>query len=221
MGILHVVASEKATMARLCHDVRQYVAAGLMVARMPGDEDLPPPVRHRLQTLELLLEHLSEMVGGNLEQERDERVMRSVDLTSLVSECLQVFGLTYDVPVEVDDSGPAFGLGDPVLLRRAIGNVLDNALRAAGDRGTVHVEVSSDEHSASVEVRDDGTGFGTIASGNGHGMSVVGRVLQECHGRLEITSGPGPGTTVRMLIPSGGHERNRPPVLRRPEGAAS
>ena len=28
-------------MARLCHDVRQYVAAGLMVARMPGDEDLP------------------------------------------------------------------------------------------------------------------------------------------------------------------------------------
>ena len=91
--------------------------------------------------------------------------MRSVDLTSLVNECIQVFGLTYDVPIEVDDSGPAFGLGDPVLLRRAIGNVLDNALRAAGDQGTVHVKVGSDEHSASVEVRDDGTGFGTIASG--------------------------------------------------------
>ncbi len=60
-----------------------------------------------------------------------------------------------------------------------------------------------------------------IASGHGHGMSVVGTVLQECHGRLEITSGPGPGTTVRMLIPSGRHERTRPPVRRPAEEAAS
>ena len=221
MGIPYTVASEKSTMARLCHDVRQYVAAGLMITRMPGDEDLPPPLRHRLQTVEHVLEHVSEMVGDNLEQEHDEPVIRSVDLTSVVDECIQVFALTYDVPIEVDEHGPAFGRGDPVLLRRAIGNVLDNALRASGDQGTVHIKVSSDEHSASVEVRDDGTGFGTIASGTGHGMSVVGSVLQECHGRLEITSGPGPGTTVRMLIPSGGHERNRPPVRRRREGAAS
>ncbi len=148
MGIPYAGASEKSTMARLCHDVRQYVAAGLMVTRMPGDEDLPPPVRHRLQTVEHLLEHVSEMVGGDLEHEHGEPVMRSVDLTSLVDECIQVFGLTYDVPVEVDEYGPAFGRGDPVVLRRAIGNVLDNALRAAGDQGTVHVKVSSDEHSA-------------------------------------------------------------------------
>src|SRR3954451_1259659 len=212
VGILHVVASEKGTMARLCHDVRQYVAAGLMVARMPGDEDLPPPVRQRLHTVELLLEHICEMVGSNLEQEHDEPVTRSVDLASLVDECIQVFGLTHDVPIEVDQRGPAFGRGDPVLLRRAIGNVLDNALRAAGDRGTVYVRVGADEHSASVEVRDDGTGFGTIAPGTGHGMSVVGSVLRECHGRLEITSGPGPGTTVRMLIPSGRNERTGAPA---------
>ena len=214
-------ASETATMARLCHDVRQYVAAGLMVTRMPGDEDLPPPVRQRLQTVELLLAHVSEMVGGNLDHEDNDQVTRSVDLTSLVDECIQVFGLPHDVPIEVDECGPAFGRGDPVLLRRAIGNVLDNALRAAGDRGTVHVRVGSDEHSASVEVRDDGTGFGTIASGTGHGMSVVGSVLRECHGRLEITSGPGPGTTVRMAIPSGGHERTRAPARRHGEEAAS
>ena len=85
--------------------------------------------------------------------------MRSVDLTTLVDECLQVFGLTYDVPVDVDESGPVFGRGDPVGLRRAIGNVLDNALRAAGDQGTVHVKVSSDDHTAAVEVSDNGTGL--------------------------------------------------------------
>ena len=221
MGIPHAGASEKSTMARLCHDVRQYVAAGLMVTRMPGDEDLPPPVRHRLQTVEHLLEHVSEMVGDVLKRERDEPVMRSVDLTTLVDECVQVFGLTYDVPVYVDESGPVFGRGDPVGLRRAIGNVLDNALRAAGDQGTVHVKVSSDDHAAAVEVSDTGPGFGRVASGHGHGMSVVGTVLHDCHGRLEITSGPEPGTTVRMLIPRGRHERHRPYVRRPPEEAAS
>lgn len=220
MGISYVGASEKSTMARLCHDVRQYVAAGLMVARMPGDEDLPPPVRHRLQTVEHVLEHVSEMVGDDLEQEHDGPVMRSVDLTILVDECLQVFALSYDVPVDVEESGPVFGRGDPVGLRRAIGNVLDNALRAAGDQGTVHVKVSSDDDTAAVEVSDNGTGFGTVAFGHGHGMTVVGTVLHDCHGRLEITSGPEPGTTVRMLIPRGRHERYRPPV-RPPLGEAA
>jgi hypothetical protein len=86
VGILYVGASEKTTLARLCHDVRQYVAAGLMVTRMPGDEDLPPPVRHRLQTVQHVLEHVSEMVGDDLEQEDVEPVMRSVDLTILVDE---------------------------------------------------------------------------------------------------------------------------------------
>jgi len=221
VGTPHIVASEQSTMARLCHDVRQYIAAGLMVARMPGDEDLPPPVRHRLQTVEHVLEHVSEMVGDDLEQEHDEPVMRSVDLTILVDECVQVFGLTYDVPIDVEESGPVFARGDPVGLRRAIGNVLDNALRAAGHRGTVRVKVSSDDHTAAVQVSDNGTGFGTVASGNGHGLCVVGTVLHDCHGRLEITSGPEPGTTVRMLIPRGRHERHRPPERRPPGEAAS
>ena len=220
MGIPHTIASEKLTMARLCHDVRQYVAAGLMVARMPGDEDLPPPVRHRLRTVEHVLEHVSEIIGDDLEQEHEDRLMRSVDLTTLVNECLQVFAPRYDVPVDVEESGPVFGRGDPVGLRRAIGNVLDNALRAAGDQGAVHVKVSSDDHTAAVEVSDNGTGFGTVASGQGHGMSVVGSVLHDCHGRLEITRGPEPGTTVRMLIPRGLHKRYRPPASR-PLGEAT
>ena len=221
VGTPYSVASEKSAMARLCHDVRQYVAAGLMVTQMPGDEDLPPPVRQRLRTVEHVLEHVSEMGDGDLVHEIGEPGMRSVDLANLVDECIQVFGLTYDVPVEVVEHGPAFGRGDPVALRRAIGNVLDNALRAAGDDGTVHVKVSSDEHSASVEVSDDGPGFGTITSGQGHGMSVVGTMLQECHGRLEITSGPESGTTVRMLIPGGRHERSRPRVRRLRTGCES
>jgi hypothetical protein len=52
-------------------------------------------------------------------------------------------------------------------------------------------------------------------------MSVVGTMLQECHGRLEITSGPESGTTVRMLIPGGRHERSRPRVERLRAGSES
>jgi two-component system sensor histidine kinase PilS (NtrC family) len=37
--------------------------------------------------------------------------------------------------------------------------------------------------------------------GSGLGLAVVGRVVEECGGRIAIDSGPGRGTTVTLAFP--------------------
>ena len=59
--------------------------------------------------------------------------------------------------VEVTVAAPAVVAGRHGELERAIGNLLDNAIRHA--KTTVHVRVDVDDGSVSVVVEDDGTGI--------------------------------------------------------------
>jgi signal transduction histidine kinase len=140
----------------------------------------------------------------------ETRTTSNVDLVDLIDECVRVAELNHGVSAVLVHTGPVLVHADAVLLRRAIGNVLDNAARATGAGGSVTVTVESDSRAACVEVVDEGLGFGHVAPGSGQGLSIVDMALRACKGRLEITSGPGPGTTVRLLFPvrddGGGHE---------------
>ena len=53
------------------------------------------------------------------------------------------------------------------------------------------------------ELHHDGAGFGQVPKGDGYGMAVVATVVRKHRGRLEISSGPEPGTTVRISVPAG------------------
>ena len=192
--------AEASGFSEFCHDVRQYVAAGLLLTRLPGDDQLDPELRRRLGTLDTILEQISAMVSAELEGEGPQQWL--VDLVALVDECVRVVQLNHEVQVAVDAAGSAVAYGDPVLMKRAVTNVLDNASRASGPEGAVSVRISSDANEATVEVADEGPGWGTIPSVHGHGLSVVDRALQACAGRMEIRSGPRRGTTVRLVVPA-------------------
>jgi signal transduction histidine kinase len=193
---------DEGALVRLRHDMRQYVAAGVLLSLQPGDEHLDPEIRARLRHINQLFARMRELTETPpAESERSRRTPR-VDLVELVDECVSVARLTHAVPLDVSGDVQVEASVDPVMLRRAVNNVLDNATRAAGESGQVRVGVHRMPGQAVVEVTDDGNGFGRIPSVSGHGMSVVDQALRACHGRLEIFSGPGPGTTVRLLIPA-------------------
>jgi signal transduction histidine kinase len=125
-----------------------------------------------------------------------------VDLVELVDECVAVVELTHQVSIDTQADDHPVAYGDPVLVRRAVANVLDNASRAAGQSGTVHVRLGQHEGSTWVEVEDHGRGFGRIPPGRGHGLQIVDRALRSQRGSLEITDGAENGTVVRMRLPS-------------------
>jgi signal transduction histidine kinase len=183
---------------QLRHDLKQYVAVGVLLTQVPHDESLDEDVRERLDRLNQVFLRMEELTRSPLRSTAEGWL---VDLVDLVEECVSFAQVTHDVPLDVSSTGPIKAVCDPVLLRRAVSNVLDNATRAAGRSGRVLVRVDSIPGEAMVEVRDDGNGFGRIPSVSGHGMSIVDQALRACQGSLQIISGPGPGTIVRMHIP--------------------
>ncbi len=183
---------------QLLHDLRQYVAAGILLSAPGrwGPEDHGPERLERIHEVFLRMDELTA------QPDPEQRQIWVVDLVQLVDECVSLARLAHGIPFNVEGPPRVEASCDPVLLRRAVVNVLDNATRATGASGHVRVIVSNRPGEALVEVSDEGEGFGRIPSGSGLGMSIVDQALRACQGSLEIISGPGPGTTVRMHIPS-------------------
>ena len=185
-------------LTRRRHDLRQHVAAGrLLLEVLEGGSDEAGTDR-ALEGLRLVFRALSDLAGpAGAAGER-----WTFDAADLVAECVGAMGLVDDARLDLVTGSPTVAFGDPVLLRRAVTNALDNAVRAAGHGGHLRVVVDGLPGSVLVEIHDNGAGFGQIPTVTGQGMSIIGRALRASNGRLEISSGPGPGTTVRMLIPA-------------------
>jgi signal transduction histidine kinase len=186
-------------LATLCHDLRQCVTAGLLLTQLPKENPLDSETRRRFELIKQTLTHAGELLErATLEVSPKQWVL---DLTELVEECAGVAEFSHKIRIEREATEPALVSGDPLLLHRAIDNMLDNAGRAAGDSGDIVVRVGAAGDRAWVEVADDGPGFGRIEHGTGQGLSVISSAVRACDGKLEITSGPGPGTAVRVTLP--------------------
>lgn len=87
---------------------------------------------------------------------------------------------------------------------RVAQEALSNAARHAEPRA-IELSLAEADGQVVVTVHDDGRGFDPVRVVGGHGMGLEmmrGRVA-ELGGTLNLTSGPGRGTTVRVRIPRG------------------
>jgi signal transduction histidine kinase len=193
--------------AALCHDLRQCVTAGLLLTELPSESHLDTETRRRFDLIHQTLTHAGALLEQVTVDERPQHWL--LDLTDLAEQCADVAEFRHKVRVVNETADPAIVSGDPLLLHRAIDNMIDNAGRAAGAYGDVVVRVGAADDEAWVEVSDDGPGFGRIEHGTGQGLSVVSAAAHDCDGRLEIKSGPGPGTSVRVTLPRA-HARPAP-----------
>jgi signal transduction histidine kinase len=113
-------------------------------------------------------------------------------------------------------------LGDPGTLNQVWLNLLDNALKAVGERGVVKVATVCRGDEAVVTITDNGVGirpedmerlfqpfFSTRAAGEGTGLGLAlsRRIILRHGGHISLTSTPGQGTQVEVRLPL------RPPPL--------
>jgi len=109
---------------------------------------------------------------------------------------------------------------DPELLRRAIENILRNAIRYSPETSTIEVRLDDCPNGVIIRVRDYGPGvpedmlgrifdsfFRVDESRDGHeggvglGLSIVRRVVLLHHGQVRAENAL-PGLRVEMLLPS-------------------
>jgi two-component system sensor histidine kinase RstB len=126
-----------------------------------------------------------------------------------------------EVQLEVEARGQDLTLrANPRLFRRALQNLLQNALRHA--RGRVVVELGRDGEALLLVVRDDGPGvaaedrqrifepFARLddsrsrqSGGSGLGLAIVQRVMQAHGGTVAVDSAPEGGARFSLCWPAG------------------
>lgn len=187
--------------------------------------DEPDPQRRRkLATIVDQAFRARDMIGGLMVFAKPPvaRPVR-VDLAALVESVLGSLGerpvgeglmLRSDLPADA-----VWGWVDPKLVAEALHAVILNAVEAAQQAGTVTVSLapSSENGLQAILVVDDGPGIeredlpvvfdpfhcGREAGrGLGVGLSHAWALARACGGRMELVSGRGQGTSVRLLLPA-------------------
>ncbi len=125
-------------------------------------------------------------------------------LRRLVSDLAQRNDFVLDVDLDDLPDDPRLPGDIETVVYRVVQEALTNVVRHAGaSRARVSVAVASGRIRA--EIVDDGVGFDAAAAAHHRSLGVTGMTERAAlaGGRVEITSSPGAGTTVRLDLPVG------------------
>ncbi len=121
-------------------------------------------------------------------------------------------------------------IGDPDALRRAVGNLLSNAIRLAPAGSEITVAANRQGRWLWIAVQDSGPGIaegdqvrvfdrfwrkGAGASADGHtglGLAIVRQIVEAHGGRVRLFSRLGTGSTFVLWLPPGDREADPGPI---------
>lgn len=221
------VDAQKQFLTDVAHEVtsplaRMRMALGLLEPRLSGDSrellhDIEDEIRQMVAMLdELLLYSKADLASGPPE-------LRAVALCGLLAEVLAREDPMRRIRLDVTPGLVVLALQP--MLARAIGNLVRNALRHAGE---VDIELSAAQHGARVELRiaDRGPGVPAAAiarlgepffrphaarsrdtGGNGLGLAIVRRCIGNCAGRVWFRNRDGGGFEVQIELLAASPER--------------
>jgi signal transduction histidine kinase len=172
---------------------------------------------------EKVIETLAEM-GAMLEETlalaragRATEAIRPIDLNALADAVVEEF-VTLGQPVEMRTGERHVAGVQPNLLRRALRNLIENAVRHGGG-ASVSVQAAGDK--VAIEVADDGPGIPEAelanvmepfvrlegsrnrgTGGSGLGLTLARSAAQAHGGSLELVNRPEGGLLARILLPA-------------------
>ena len=198
-------------------------SAELIENGMVKPDDLPRFVGHIHAEAARLVTLIDDIIRLSQLDEGDAMPTEPVDLLAVSQEAaenLQDVAAARGVTVGVTGQ-PAVIPGVRRLIYEIVYNLCDNAIKYNRDGGRVDVTVAADADGSSITVADTGIGIAPehqgrvferfyrvdkshskASGGTGLGLSIVKHAVQYHHGRIELESTPGTGTTIRVVFPN-------------------
>ncbi|QXD16383.1 PAS domain-containing protein [Rhodocaloribacter litoris] len=165
------------------------------------------------------LQRIKEIVQGLKSFARvDEAEMQMANVNESLETTLRVIWneLKYRCAVETRFNPLPLIPCYPGKLNQVFMNLLLNAAQAISDHGVIVIETEATETEVIVRITDNGTGippehlpklftpfFTTkpVGKGTGLGLSISYGIIQQHHGRIEVESTVGEGTTFTIYLP--------------------
>lgn len=198
-------------------------SAELIENGMVKPDDLPRFVGHIHAEAARLVTLIDDIIRLSQLDEGDAMPTEPVDLLAVSQEAaenLQDAAAARGVTVGVTGQ-PVVIPGVRRLIYEIVYNLCDNAIKYNRDGGRVDVTVAADADGSSITVADTGIGIAAehqgrvferfyrvdkshskASGGTGLGLSIVKHAVQYHHGRIELESTPGTGTTIRVVFPN-------------------
>lgn len=216
-------------LSRVSHELRTPLNAVLGFGEILSMSDLTEEQRDWVGSVLKAGRHLLGLLNDVLDVSRIESGQLSlspepVALAGLLADTVELVAPMADshqvrLEAELESRGHYYVLADRQRLRQVLLNLLSNAIKYNRRHGTVTIEVRADEARVWISVVDTGIGIplddlarlfipferlGAARSGiegTGLGLVLSRRLAESMHGRLEVTSTPGTGTTFTVELP--------------------
>ncbi len=213
--------------ATVAHDLGTPLNSVLGYTQLLAQEDLPERARRRLAIIETQIHRMGEIIQNYLAYTRENPPQEKILVNELIRDTLLLLQPVFkqrevQVIAQLAESVPVV-CGDSNSIQRVLINLLDNAVDACEQGGSV--KVSTREIAATgqkkpgvvVEFADTGVGIHpeilpmvfdlfvtTKAPGKGTGLGLVicQEIVKAHGGTINITSQVGRGTTVSVFLPS-------------------
>lgn len=204
----------------LAHEIRNPLAGIAGVVEIIA-RDLPPssPARAVIKEVPQEIARINQIVTDLLQTARPHPPrVRTSDLNTTVEHAVmlgrqQALAKAVQIELHKDASLPEVE-HDSDQIHQVLLNLLLNALQAIDQDGKIMVSLRSQGSSAVVEVSDNGRGiapdhlpnifrpfFTTKGDGTGLGLSLARRIVEDHHGRIDVTSSLNHGTTFAVILP--------------------
>jgi signal transduction histidine kinase len=204
----------------LAHEIRNPLAGIAGVIEIIG-RDLPAtsPARAVVKDVRQEIARINQIVTDLLQTARPHPPqIRKSDLNTTVEHAVmlgrqQALAKSVEIRLHKDASLPPVE-HDSDQIHQLLLNLLLNALQAIEQNGKIRVSVKPLGKMAVVEVADNGRGiapenlpnifrpfYTTKGEGTGLGLSLARRIVEDHHGRIDVTSAVGKGTTFAVILP--------------------
>ena len=198
-------------------------SAELIENGMVKPEDMSRFVGHIRLEAQRLVTLIGDIIRLSQLDEGGDMPRENIDLLSVASVVADDLLPSADgqgISIAVEGS-PANVYGVKRLLYEIVYNLCDNAIKYNRQGGSVKISTVSEGGFSSVTVSDTGIGIAPeyqnriferffrvdkshskSSGGTGLGLSIVKHAVQYHHGKIELTSAPGKGTSITVSFPA-------------------
>lgn len=211
----------------LTHDLKTPIYVAKMNAQLVlGSPDLAQPATDALKRILVSLNRLNSMSNDLLDGSRvrggEKLSLQYIecDLDSLIREVVDEMTMVHGNRFVLDSNGGFHGSWGADGLRRAVENLIGNAVKYGASETSIRVSLRGDPATVEITVHNEGSVISAneipqlfekfrrskraeagTQSGWGLGLTVVKGVVDAHQGKVRVQSGQGQGTSFTLEIP--------------------